>query len=169
MKRRTFIRKNGQVALMAPLVPAGLPSLFTGGNKPDEKPEWLRKMIANNDASLERVQQGYVSDPDSPHYGDVLDGYGMPSPHAATSFLKTGICALISPESAYYANSSLVQRLSHAAEFLLGLQHEDGTIDLLSTNFHSTPDTGFIVKWLAPVWRLLDHSSVPEKIQLSFR
>ncbi|WP_162415297.1 hypothetical protein [Cyclobacterium roseum] len=163
MKRRTFIRKNGQVALLAPLVPAALPSLFTAGNQPDEKPEWLQKMIVNNDASLERVQQRYVSDPDSPHYGDVLDGYGMPSPHAATSFLKTGICALISPESAYHADAGLVERLSHAAEFLFGLQHEDGTIDLLSTNFHSTPDTGFIVKWLAPVWRLLENSSVPEK------
>jgi hypothetical protein len=107
------------------------------------------------------------NDPGSSHYGGVLDSYDMPSPHAATSFLKTGICALVCPESNYHADPSLVERLGKSAEFLLGLQHADGTIDLLSTNFHSTPDTGFIVKWLAPVWRLLESSNIPDKRKIT--
>jgi hypothetical protein len=37
----------------------------------------------------------------------------------------------------------------------------------VSTNFHSTPDTGFIVKWLAPCWRLLEKSEVSAKQGLS--
>jgi hypothetical protein len=60
MKRRTFILKNGQVALLAPFLPVNFPYFFDGLEKPDEKPEWLRKMIANNDTSLERVQERYV-------------------------------------------------------------------------------------------------------------
>ncbi len=167
MKRRTFIRKNGQITLLAPFLPVSLPDFFDGSDAPGEKPEWLRKMIANNDDSLERVQERYVKNPNSSQQGGVLDGYGMASPHAATSFLKTGICALISPESKYHADSGLLERLGSTAEFLLGLQHADGTIDLLSTNFHSTPDTGFIVKWLAPVWRLLENSNIREKSKIT--
>jgi hypothetical protein len=34
---------------------------------------------------------------------------------------------------------------------------------LLITNFHSTPDLAFLVKWLGPVYQLLQRSSVPGK------
>ncbi|SHM75930.1 hypothetical protein SAMN04488057_103232 [Cyclobacterium lianum] len=162
MDRRSFIRKNSQISLLAPLIPFSLDSLAVLAGQ-DKKPGWLIQMIANNDEAVERIQLRYVADPSSPFFGAILDTYGMATPHAATSFLKTGICSLISPESRFYQDEALVEKLSHSAAFLLHLQHEDGTIDLLSTNFHSTPDTGFVVKWLAPVWRLLDQSNVPGK------
>ena len=38
---------------------------------------------------------------------------------------------------------------------LMRVQHEDGTIDLHSTNFHSTPDTAFLVNYLSPVYVVL--------------
>lgn len=165
MDRRSFIRKNGQFTLLAPLIPFSLDS-FSGFSREAQKPEWLKEMIANNDKAVKRISDRYVHQPSSPYYGTVLDAQDMPSPHAATSFLKTGICSLISPESQFHNDRDLVEKLGCTANFLLNLQHADGTIDLLSTNFHSTPDTGFIVKWLSPVWRLLDKSTVSEKKEI---
>ncbi|GAB3695774.1 hypothetical protein GCM10027592_17990 [Spirosoma flavus] len=48
-----------------------------------------------------------------------------------------------------------------ALKYLLRIQHFDGTLDLPATNFHSTPDTGFIVKRLTTAYSLLAKSGTP--------
>ncbi|CAN5842997.1 hypothetical protein BH24BAC1_BH24BAC1_19980 [soil metagenome] len=126
-----------------------------------KKPGWVVNMIHLNDERVKRLRKARVTDQNDPAYGGILDGYEMAHAHNATAFIQSGICALVSKESAFSSNRELTGELVLAAKHLLKLQHADGTIDLLSTNFHSTPDLGFIVKWLCPVYRLLDKSSVP--------
>jgi hypothetical protein len=46
-----------------------------------------------------------------------------------------------------------------AAGALLNLQHDDGTIDLLSTNFHSTPDLGFTIYPLALAYSIMQKNN----------
>jgi hypothetical protein len=171
MNRRKFIKHNGHLMLLAPFAPNLLvpeaKSPAAHSRERSEKPDWLVRMIRKNDANLGNLLPRLVEDRDDPDVGGVLDANGMPSPHAATAFLKTGGCALVCPESVHYADEAMVEKMGHAARFLLSLQHSDGTIDLLSTNFHSTPDTGFIVKWLSPVWRLLEGSAVPGKDRIT--
>jgi hypothetical protein len=168
MDRRAFIRKNGTFTLLAPIVPFSIDSLRYPYQKPALlKSDWLLSMISNNDGSVKRILERYVDDKDSVYYGAVLDSYEMVTAHSLTSFLRAGICALISPESVYFNGQELKEKLLLSCNYLRSLQHADGTIDLVSTNFHSTPDTGFIVKWLAPVWRLLENSEVSAKESLS--
>jgi len=168
MKRRAFIRKNGTLTLLAPFASLSLnPLKYPSQNPKIGKPDWLLQMISNNDEGVRSILERYVDDQSSPYYGTVLDGYEMATAHSITSFLRAGICALVSPESAFYNDQALRKKLALSCDYFLTLQHEDGTIDLVSTNFHSTPDTGFIVKWLAPVWRLLDKSEVSEKQSVS--
>ena len=50
------------------------------------------------------------------------------------------------PGPASAARRSLAERLPLAARALLALQHADGTIDLPTTNFHSPPDTAFVLE-----------------------
>ena len=150
-----------------PLVPFFISSGW-GNNPPEqtlepEKPGWLVKMIQLNDERVASHRKQRVTDKTNPAFGGILDGYEIAHAHGVTSFLQSGICALVSKESALYKNKTLTGELVLAAKYLQKLQHPDGTIDLFSTNFHSTPDLGFIVKWLAPVYRLLNQSSVPGK------
>lgn len=165
MNRRKFIKKNSQVALLAPFVP----NLFLDNKislkdiNQSEKPDWLIKVIKQNDINLSNILQRFVGNRNSSKYGGVLDAYGMATAHSATSLIKTGLNALVSEESEFYGDKELVSSLAACCEFLLSVQHEDGTVDLVSTNFHSTPDIGFIVKWLAPGYRLLAESTVPNK------
>jgi hypothetical protein len=116
-----------------------------------------------NDGNVENFRFKRITNPEDPGYGGIFDAYGMASAHAVTSFLKSGICALTTKESKFFNNEQLSKELLVAAGYLKKVQHEDGTIDLLSTNFHSTPDTGFIVKWLCPTYHLLEKSQVPQK------
>ncbi|WP_373399925.1 hypothetical protein V8V91_10025 [Algoriphagus halophilus] len=125
---------------------------FRSRAKDESKPDWLLRLIKANDNQLDR-QRGYrVSDIKSSAYGGFLDGAEIPNAHSTVAYIRTAGCALASSESRYYRSETIAKELEEAINYLLKIQHSDGTIDLLSTNFHSTPDTGFIVKWLVPVY-----------------
>ncbi|CAN5507873.1 hypothetical protein BH23BAC1_BH23BAC1_24560 [soil metagenome] len=166
MKRRTFV-KNGIMICSTPVVPFILSKDFDmekrEQNSLKEKPSWLVQLIQLNDERVELLRKRRITDTTDPAFGGSLDGYDMVTAHAGTSFLRSGICALVSRESAFFQDKELFTELVLAAQYLLKLQHDDGTIDLLITNFHSTPDLGFVVKWLGPVYRLLKEGSVPDK------
>ena len=49
------------------------------------------------------------------------------------------------PASEYYHSRELANRLTLAARYMLETQHSDGTISPGWTNFHSPPDTAFVV------------------------
>jgi hypothetical protein len=56
----------------------------------------------------------------------------------------------------------MVKPMDRAMQCLLNVQYSDGTIDLHTTNFHSTPDTAFIVNYLSPVLVILQGLERPE-------
>jgi hypothetical protein len=156
MKRREFV-KNGAVGLCAAPV---LSSLALRTFVPvATKPAWLLTLIKGNDNYLDRLREYRVSDPKSSAYGGYVDGTEIPNPHSTVAYIRTAGCALASPESRYYRADAIAKELEEALRYLLKIQHSDGTIDLLSTNFHSTPDTGFIVKWLVPVYTIVCRES----------
>jgi hypothetical protein len=123
--------------------------------KAGKKPAWLLTLIKTNDKQVENLRKYRISDPQNPAYGGYIDGAEIPNPHSTVAYIRAAGCALASPESQYYKSETIAKELGEALKYLLKIQHSDGTIDLLSTNFHSTPDTGFIVKWLVPVYTIV--------------
>ncbi|TDB64181.1 hypothetical protein [Arundinibacter roseus] len=150
MNRRTFVKLSTAALCACPAVGA-----VALQHAISPKPEWLQKLIQVNDQRLKALQAYRVADEKSPAFGGFLDGTDIPNPHSTVGFIRTAICALVSEESEFYKSKQIKTETEQALTYLLKIQHADGTLDLLSTNFHSTPDTGFIVKWTAPLHTLL--------------
>ncbi len=78
--------------------------------------------------------------------GSIPDGFGIHSIGGTAQFIASLVCACRSPASAFHESGEVADALDRAAGYLLKAQHDDGTIDLISTNFHSPPDTAFVLE-----------------------
>jgi hypothetical protein len=127
----------------------------------DRKPAWLLELVKLNDQHVNQLRAYRITEPSKGAYGGSKDGDDIPNPQSTADFVRRAACAISCPESGYYQSTALLSEIQLAVQYLLKVQHTDGTIDLLSTNFHSTPDTGFIVKRMVPAYTLLNRSRTP--------
>ena len=158
MDRREFVR-NG--ALASCILPGITLSGFSFKNKPDKEPEWLQKLVVQNDKGVESFLTYQIKETNSQNLGGVKDGFDILNPHSTAALIQSGSCSLFSEYSKFHKSPGLLANIDLATQYLLKTQHADGTIDLLSTNFHSTPDTGFLVKRLANAYVLMQKSGTP--------
>ncbi|MEE2886175.1 MAG: hypothetical protein VX951_01975 [Planctomycetota bacterium] len=116
-----------------------------------------------NDSSIdEKIAKQQHNRTQSGH-GGIRGAHGIYHAGSTASFIRDLAVAYTSAQSRYAGDPKLLAALNNAAEFMLDVQHADGTIDLLTTNFHSPPDTGFILEWMcasAGVLRDANNSSV---------
>ena len=155
MKRRNFIQ-NGATALAAlPLVSFGSTT-----NQTADKPAWLVEWIKIYDESIANYRALKVTDTNHVYAGGYKDDTDIPNPHTTCGFLITASMLMSCPESKHYQSPALLKEIEAAAQCMLKMQHSDGTIDLLSTNFHSTPDTAFVLENMVPTYRYLKKMSL---------
>lgn len=118
-----------------------------------------RQLVESNDRAVRKGISRQVLDPDSRYYGGTID----PSTGIAwvnhTTGTPTDMCywgaALANPDSIYYRDEDLLNRLQLASEYVLRNQHGDGSISPGWTNSHSPPDTAFLVVGYAQLYQLL--------------
>jgi hypothetical protein len=89
-------------------------------------------------------------------FGGVPDKYGIHTAGGTAHFIKVLTCAYAIPQSRFFSSVKLIIHMEYAAQYLLKAQHEDGTIDLHTTNFHSPPDTGFVLEPLCAALTVLN-------------
>jgi hypothetical protein len=96
-----------------------------------------------------------------------MDEAELPNPHSTASFIGKACMLWGCKESVYYNQTSLIPEIEAALVSLLKMQHTDGTIDLLSTNFHSTPDTAFVLENIIPAYKFISESknTAADKVQ----
>jgi hypothetical protein len=75
----------------------------------------------------------------------VPDATGLYHPGAAGGIATACTTAFLQPASKFHKAPLMVERIRLAARFLERCQTPDGNVDLLTTNFNSPPDTGFVV------------------------
>lgn len=102
-------------------------------------------LIQKHDAQVEQYLKRQITDPRDSGFGSFPDEFGLYHAGTASGLAHSFLAAFACEGSRFHKNQLMLQRARAAAAFLKKCQHEDGTIDLLSTNFHSTPDLGFVM------------------------
>jgi len=164
MKRRKFINIGGTSLCALPVL-TSLVFAFTKRSGVT-MPRWIVELVKRNDTGLDNLLKIQIQDIASPDLGGVPDPFDILNPHSTSAIIQAGGVAVFSPDSKFYQSSELLERMRLAALYLLKIQHSDGTIDLLTTNFHSTPDTGFLVKRLTMAYSLIERSEATEAIAM---
>lgn len=120
-----------------------------------DKKELLRQLVRVNDEIIPVELGRQHTEKNKRYYGALFDGDSVVSPIRTAHLIQTLMCGYVSPGSRYYKSAEILERMTLAARALGDLQHEDGTIDLLSTNFHSTPDLGFTIFPVAAAYSMM--------------
>ena len=149
--RRNFIKNSGLIFSMM-----AIEANFLLDDKGEVlQDELLKKISSFNDEIIESLLLKQISDPEGRWDGGVKDIYEVPHAHATMNFVIKLSSAYASPFSKFYLSNRLRKAITKAMKCIVLVQHDDGTIDLHSTNFHSTPDTAFFVNYLSPVYIVL--------------
>ncbi|MGC5776470.1 hypothetical protein [Paenibacillus pabuli] len=118
-----------------------------------------RQLVDSNDKAVQRGLARQELDPESRYYGGTIDPATGIAWVNHTTGTPTDMCywgaALANPDSVYYQDEELLGRLLLASEYVLRNQHEDGSISPGWTNYHSPPDTAFVVVGYAQLYQLL--------------
>ena len=108
------------------------------------------------DAAVRTVLRTQCVEQGAPFYGAIeqLDK-GYTGAHSAIGAARQLLEGFYTPESAFYRDARLPARIEIAVRFALSMQHEDGTFDLLETNFHDGAETSFIMQNIGPAILLM--------------
>ena len=107
-------------------------------------------LVGELDQQVEGVLTRQVLDAESPYCGGFMDGDRLVGSQSISAVAPLGYAYLL-PESRHYRSELLLQQILLAAEFARRQRNPSGCFDLLTTNFDSAPDTGFVVQAIAPV------------------
>ena len=115
----------------------------------------IKAIVERNDGEIARLLKSQTTDADAQDAGGFKDEYGLAEAYICGGALSTYTAGFLHADSRFYRDRTLAQRISSAGRFLIRKQHSDGLIDLLRSNFHSPPDTGFVVHEVATAACLL--------------
>nr|WP_299417844.1 hypothetical protein [uncultured Emticicia sp.] len=154
MNRRNFVAMGATSLCTLPFVGFG-----SFQQKSAVKPAWLLEWIKIHDKQLPNFKALKISDPKHKYVGGYMDDVEIPNPHSTGGFIGKACMLMSCPESSFYQSGDVLKEVEAAAKAMLQFQHSDGTIDLLATNFHSTPDTAFVLENIIPAYKFLKQSN----------
>ena len=107
--------------------------------------------------TVPHILKAQVVDKDSRYYGGITEPVkGFPDPMSTAGYMDQLLSLYYCPDSIYYQDESLLDRISAMMDHLLAWQHDDGTIDFLEVDFYSVPSLAFTVQVLVPLVRLIE-------------
>jgi hypothetical protein len=155
--RRAFIKQAAFTATALSISPAvAFPKSKRGGAD-----QIVKKLTELNDEKIAGLLAKQLDKAGERWDGGVLNEFEIANAHSTSAFLMALGASYASPFSRYYLSEALEIPMERAITCLLNVQYRDGTIDLHTTNFHSTPDTAFIVNDLSPVFVILKRLERP--------
>ena len=101
-----------------------------------------------------------VRDQNSRDFGGILTPEkGFAEPASSAGGANVFLTAYSSPLSIFYQQEPMLRAARLCAEHLLSRQHEDGTLDLMETNFHDATCNAFCVQVAAYTHRMMKQYS----------
>jgi hypothetical protein len=153
MNRRAFIKTTGSVALLGAL---GLKADAADASE-GSADQIVSDLVRGNDELVPGYLQRQERRGNHAWFGGLPDNDGIHTPHGTAALLSVLVCASCARNSKYFHATELLEPMHAAIRYLLKVQHDDGTIDLLATNFHSTPDTAFVLETLCAALTILQN------------
>lgn len=154
MHRRSFLLSTASAVTLGAL---GVSPRARGAGPTDA---FVARLARANDALVAAVLARQQAD------GAVPNEHGIPTVHDTAGLIATLVAARHATDSRHHRDAALLGPLERAAAYLQAAQHADGTIDLVSTNFHSPPDTAFMVEIIGGVSELLHRADEPAEARL---
>ncbi|MCX6951210.1 MAG: hypothetical protein NTV51_03360 [Verrucomicrobia bacterium] len=162
MNRRDFLVSSTAAASLA-----ALDSRVHAATAPGPTDDLLSEAIRANDEQIPGLLAKQERRTGHRWLGGQVNEYGLHTAQGTSGFISAVACAACAPGSKYFRSAELVEPLRLAIRYLLAAQHDDGTVDFYATNFHSPPDTAFIMEAVSPACVLLRASPSPELAALA--
>lgn len=114
------------------------------------------RIVALSAGAAERYLANQDLSTDSRYYGGLLNPHhGYAEPGGSGSVAATLLGFYLCPDHPWHGDPLLLDRAGLLLDYLLREQHEDGTLDLRTTNFHDATMVGFVTQKLGYTYRLL--------------
>jgi len=104
-----------------------------------------------------------VTDSNDANFGGVQGADGMVTPGASIGCVLGYASSYYNADSEYYRDADVLLFMNNALNYTKSIQREDGTFDLLISNFYSAPDTGFIMHNMVRTYRIMDMHAETER------
>lgn len=120
------------------------------------------------DKGVARLLGNTIKDPGHPHFGGIFNKEeGMVIPGSSIGCMVSYVSSYFNEDSGYYKSQSLMNSMNLALDYTKKIQRENGTFDLLISNFYSAPDTGFIMHGMGGAYKVMElYAKTSEEIQL---
>ncbi|MGI9543808.1 MAG: hypothetical protein ACR2MX_11145 [Cyclobacteriaceae bacterium] len=160
MERRYFVKIVGEGTIAFSLLPmVSIPNVHQNNNVN----QLIERLLKANDIRVSSRLASQILDVRNKWFGGSSNKFGIVNAASSCTLINDLTCAYISPGSTFHKEKKLLIAIRRATEYLLNSQYDDGTVDLHTTNFHSTPDTAFRVEPLALSYNLLKTIEPPQK------
>jgi hypothetical protein len=159
MRRRDFLTTTAGMTVLGACSAAGVRARESAAST-DPDP-LVRALVRANDEQVARLLPRQERRASHPRVGGLPNEHGIYAAGEAAGFVSALACASCAPGSSFFHSTALVEPLQLAVRFLLEVQHDDGTIDLHTTNFHSPPDTAFVLEALCPACTVMQREAWP--------
>lgn len=155
MNRRNFVKITSSIGFLWP----NFSEKFTFINV-ETMPAWLLEWIKINEKIIPNYEPLKVVDKSHKYFGGYMNDAEIPNPGGTSGFINRASTLFSCPESIYFQSKKLLLEIEEAVNCMLKFQHADGTIDLIETNFHSTPDTAFVLENMVPAYSFLQKANI---------
>jgi len=116
-----------------------------------------KKLLEYSDLAIEKTLKNQCMDINSREYGGFPTQLkGFTEPAHCIGGASTYMTLYYNSDSKYYHSELLLDRAILAANYSLNAMHDDGTVDLVETNFHDATSFGFSVWNVGPAYRVME-------------